>query len=228
MRAIITFNNLPFDNRLQADWGFSAYIEGFPRKILFDTGADGDILLSNMKTLGIDPRSVDLLFFSHSHWDHTGGARVFLRENPDVSIYILSSFAHMFKGYKEVISDDPQELTEGVLSTGRMGTSIEEQSLLVNTAKGWVIFTGCSHSNVAEIVERAKEMTEGEIYLVIGGFHLGGYEESFIKGIIGRLREVGLKNVAPSHCTGEPALRLFKDEYGGNYLETGVGSLIEI
>jgi len=228
MKATITFNNVPFDHRLQPDWGFSAYIEGLPQRILFDTGADGDILLSNMKVLGIDPKSVDLLFFSHSHWDHTGGAGAFLRENPDVTIYILSSFAPMFKDYKEVVSDQPQELTEGVLSTGKMGTTIEEQSLLVNTAKGWVVFTGCSHSNVANIVTRAKEVTKEEIYLVIGGFHLGGYEESFIKGIIRRFREAGVKKVAPSHCTGEPAFGLFQEEYGEDYVKTGVGSIIEI
>jgi len=57
---------------------------------------------------------------------------------------------------------------------------------------------------------------------------LGGYEEPFIKGIIGRLRKAGVKKVAPSHCTGEPAFRLFKEEYGKDYMETGVGSLIEI
>jgi len=109
-----------------------------------------------------------------------------------------------------------------------MGTTIEEQSLLVNTAKGWVVFTGCSHSNVANIVTRAKEVTKGEIYLVIGGFHLGGYEESFIKGIIRRFREAGVKKVAPSHCTGEPAFGLFQEEYGEDYVKTGVGSIIEI
>ena len=228
MRATITFNNVPFDRRLQPEWGFSVYIEGFPQKILFDTGADGKILLSNMRLLGIDPKSIGLLFFSHSHWDHTGGAEAFLKENPDVSIYVLSSFASMFRDYREVISDEPQRLLGGVLSTGKMGITIEEQSLLVNTAKGWVIFTGCSHPNVADIVERAKEVTKGGIHLVMGGFHLPGYEEPVIKGIIRRFRQAGVEKVAPSHCTGEPAFRLFKEEYGEDYLETGVGSVIEI
>jgi 7,8-dihydropterin-6-yl-methyl-4-(beta-D-ribofuranosyl)aminobenzene 5'-phosphate synthase len=75
---------------------------------------------------------------------------------------------------------------------------------------------------------KAKEVTKGEIYLVTGGFHLAGYEESFIRGIIRGFREAGVKKVAPSHCTGEPAFRLFQEEYGEDYMETGVGSVIEI
>ena len=41
---------------------------GMP-SILFDTGAQGRILLSNLKALEIDPLSIDLVFISHGHFD---------------------------------------------------------------------------------------------------------------------------------------------------------------
>jgi 7,8-dihydropterin-6-yl-methyl-4-(beta-D-ribofuranosyl)aminobenzene 5'-phosphate synthase len=43
------------------------------RKILFDTGAKGAVLFQNMAKTGISVESVDEVFISHAHWDHTGG-----------------------------------------------------------------------------------------------------------------------------------------------------------
>jgi 7,8-dihydropterin-6-yl-methyl-4-(beta-D-ribofuranosyl)aminobenzene 5'-phosphate synthase len=34
--------------------------------------------------------------------------------------------------------------------------------------------------------------------------------------------------VAPSHCTGEEAIATFKQEYGPDFIETGVGSTITV
>jgi len=61
-----------FRKDLQADWGFSALVEGENiSRILFDTGANGNILLSNMEKLNIDPITIDKVFISHAHFDHT-------------------------------------------------------------------------------------------------------------------------------------------------------------
>ncbi len=45
MKVTIVYDNEAYNNDLQADWGFSALVEvkNTP-KILFDTGADGEIL----------------------------------------------------------------------------------------------------------------------------------------------------------------------------------------
>lgn len=51
-------------------------IENTP-KILFDTGANRRILLSNIEKLKIDPASIDEVFISHLHFDHTGGLSEF-------------------------------------------------------------------------------------------------------------------------------------------------------
>ena len=74
MKVTIIYDNTAFRKDLQSDWGFSALVEGedIP-KILFDTGANGDILLSNMEKLNINPALIDEVFISHAHADHTGG-----------------------------------------------------------------------------------------------------------------------------------------------------------
>jgi len=64
MKITIVYDNTAFRKGLQADWGFSALIEVKGRKILFDTGANGRILLSNMEKLEIDPKEIEDVFIS--------------------------------------------------------------------------------------------------------------------------------------------------------------------
>jgi len=66
MRVTIIYDNTAFRKDLQADWGFSALVEIKERKILFDTGADGRILLSNMEKLKINPEEIKELRISTS------------------------------------------------------------------------------------------------------------------------------------------------------------------
>lgn len=49
------------------------------KKILFDIGTKGDDVLFNMNLLGIHPDEVDLIAFSHGHYDHTRGLESFLK-----------------------------------------------------------------------------------------------------------------------------------------------------
>ena len=39
------------------------------------------ILLQNLETLNLDPRSISEIFISHGHWDHLGGLADLLRLN---------------------------------------------------------------------------------------------------------------------------------------------------
>ncbi len=46
---------------------------------LMDTGPTSRILLNNIDVIGIDPKSIDIIFLSHGHYDHTGGLIGILR-----------------------------------------------------------------------------------------------------------------------------------------------------
>src|SRR5438270_12156758 len=72
---------------MQKDWGYAALIESSGKRILFDTGNNGDILAQNAKAKGIDLSKLDFVVMSHRHGDHMGGMAYVLSVNPKVKIY---------------------------------------------------------------------------------------------------------------------------------------------
>jgi len=69
IQITVVYDNNPFDQRLQTAWGFACLIEGTEKTVLFDTGENGGILLSNMLKLAIKPIQVDTVVISHAHHD---------------------------------------------------------------------------------------------------------------------------------------------------------------
>jgi 7,8-dihydropterin-6-yl-methyl-4-(beta-D-ribofuranosyl)aminobenzene 5'-phosphate synthase len=234
IRLYVVFNNVPLKAGLQTSWGFSCLIEGLDRTVVFDTGGDGGVLLSNMQKLGLDAEEVEAVVLSHIHGDHTGGLGAFLSRNPDVTVYVPESFPASFKqevrrlGAATETVSGPRQLMDSVYSTGEMGFAIKEQALIVDTPSGLIVITGCAHPNVADMAERAKAYVSKNIYLLMGGFHLGGSSEAEIQTIIARLKALGVERVAPSHCTGENAIDMFRDEWADNFIEGGLGAVIEV
>jgi 7,8-dihydropterin-6-yl-methyl-4-(beta-D-ribofuranosyl)aminobenzene 5'-phosphate synthase len=72
---------------MQKDWGYAALIEYGGKRILFDTGNNGDILAQNAKAKGVDLSKLDFVVMSHRHGDHMGGLAYLLSVNPKVKIY---------------------------------------------------------------------------------------------------------------------------------------------
>lgn len=62
----------------------------------------------------------------------------------------------------------------------------------------------------------------------MGGFHLSGNTSTRIQEIIRTLKELDVQKVAPSHCTGEQAMVLFKEAWENDFLEGGAGAVIEM
>ncbi|MBE0433439.1 MBL fold metallo-hydrolase [candidate division WOR-3 bacterium] len=230
----ILYDNYPFDDRLKTGWGFSCLIEGLEKTILFDTGGNGAILMDNMGKLMVEPYEIDAVFLSHEHWDHTGGLQDFLKHNYKAVVYLLASFPENIKssitsaGAKFVEITSPTYFCERAGTVGELGTSINEQSLVIETNNGLVIVTGCAHPGIVHIIEAAKNYFGKNVYMVFGGFHLGGANDSALKAIIAQFRKLGVKNVGPCHCSGERCRELFKEEYIESFIEIGVGRVIII
>lgn len=69
-----------FDHLCVACHGLSVLVTGRlgeeTRTLLFDVGPYGDVWLDNAERLGVDLSSIEVLFLSHWHWDHSGGLPV--------------------------------------------------------------------------------------------------------------------------------------------------------
>lgn len=230
----VIYDNNPYKEGLETGWGFSCVIKGLEKIILFDTGGDGQRLLANMKKLGIDPEEIDIVVLSHIHGDHVGGLQTVLRENPKIIVYLPISFPESFKdevkgyGAKVVEIQRSLKICENVHSTGELGTGIKEQSLIVRSGKGLIIITGCAHPGIVEVLNKARDLMKDNIFLVMGGYHLGAKGIGELEKIISSFKKLGVRYVGPCHCTGDAARELFKKEYKNNFINVGVGKIINM
>jgi 7,8-dihydropterin-6-yl-methyl-4-(beta-D-ribofuranosyl)aminobenzene 5'-phosphate synthase len=230
----IVYDNNAYDPRLRTAWGFSCLIEYRGQVILFDTGGDFPTLLANMAALGIDPSQIEAVVLSHIHGDHTGGLSGLLPLTGDgLTVFVPRSFPLRFKDAVQTKAQlvevhEPRGIGEAVFTTGELGTGIIEQSLAVRTDAGLVVVTGCAHPGIVEIVRKAKVLSDDDVYLVLGGFHLGGKSRKEIEGILSEFRRLGVRKVAPCHCTGEQAIRMFRQEYGEDFVQAGAGKVIRV
>lgn len=228
------YDNNPYVEGLTSSWGFSCLVQGLEKTILFDTGGDGEILLANMKKLALDPQIVQVVVLSHLHGDHTGGLADFLQVNPQVTVYMLDSFAkHLSRevtegGAQLVAVEDPVEICQGAFLTGEMGTIIPEQALILKTSQGLVIITGCAHPGIVSVVERSRRIGQGSPYLVMGGFHLFGASRPKVREMLSQFRALGVAKVSPCHCTGSEAIGMFAETYEEGYIRNGVGRVITL
>jgi 7,8-dihydropterin-6-yl-methyl-4-(beta-D-ribofuranosyl)aminobenzene 5'-phosphate synthase len=230
----VVVDNVPGREDLETAWGLAVLVQGAEKTVLFDTGPDGPLLLGNLRSLGIDPSTVDAVFLSHDHRDHTGGMRTFLEANPDVTVYLLPSFSAEIKtaatsaGAEVVEVAGPLSLCPGLCTLGRLGVDITEQFLGVHTPEGLVLLTGCAHPGVENIVADARTLIGGDVLLVAGGFHLRSASPTEIDAVVAALVDLGVRNVAPSHCTGDEARQVFAATFGDHYHPSGVGTVLNL
>lgn len=212
MKLTILYDNSTLNKSLEADWGFSCLVELPNRTILFDTGANGTILLDNMKKLDIDPSVVDDVFISHSHFDHIGGLSAFLNVNNKVNVYVPVSFRGVRNAHKVVYMDKPAKIYENVFTTGELDHI--EQSMVVKTDKGLLVVVGCSHPKMQHILQAASHF--GSIYGIVGGLHDFAEFDLFEQ----------LALICPTHCSQH--INDIHTLYPEKYIRGGAGQVIEI
>jgi 7,8-dihydropterin-6-yl-methyl-4-(beta-D-ribofuranosyl)aminobenzene 5'-phosphate synthase len=147
------------------EWGFAALVEADGRKILFDTGARPNTVLTNARELKIDLSDVQDVILSHFHDDHTTGLmtlrREFSKSNPSALSRVhvakgifLERRGHnpnpmlqMKKDYEAtggafVVHEKPEELFPGIWLTGPVPRTYPEKNYPagteVNTGTAWI------------------------------------------------------------------------------------------
>ncbi len=223
MRLTVLVDNNPAPG-LYSAWGLSILADLGSLRILFDGGPDPRVLRHNAAKLGIDLRSVDLLFLSHGHADHFGG---FL-ETPELSgktVIIPPGADGALRRALEAagLSVSHSIALEGLRSIW-FPDPIPEQSLLIEAKR--VLLTGCSHPGILRIAEKALEEA-GALDLVMGGFHLAFADRRKVEEILEELLFMEIGRIAPLHCSGN-YLRNLLSEHPERSLLLRVGSSVEV
>ncbi len=230
MTLTVVFENNPGGPHFTTGWGFACVVELPETTVLFDTGADGRMLIDNMRAAGLEPDAIDLVVLSHIHGDHTGGLGEIMALNRGVPVFVPPCFSDGFIRAVEQAGGEArrvepcQRLAGPVLTTGEVSGPLNEQALVLQTAEGLVVVTGCAHPGVDAMVAAAEERCGGEVSLVFGGFHLGGCSRGRIEEMARRLQAMGVERAGPCHCSGDLSREVFADLFGGGYVDVHVGT----
>jgi len=225
----ILCDNYPNED-LVSEWGFSVLIETNDLTVLLDTGQSYSGLRENSLTLNKDLSEVDCVVISHEHWDHVGGLSYVDEINPGVTVYVPENIdSQTFNSIDQLSTNaikvnDTTIIGRGFAIIGELYGPPYEQALAVNVKDvGLVCFVGCSHPGVDNHVEKAIEDLGYNVYMVIGGFHMGGATEQLIQLKIDRLIELGVQKIYPDHCSGDLFRRYLANNYPLQYGLSYVG-----
>ncbi len=104
-----------------------------------------------------------------------------------------------------------------------------EQSLVLDTEKGIVIFNSCSHGGADCIIREIQEAFPGKkIFALIGGFHLYESSEEEVRRLAESIRETGVREIYTGHCTGEKAFDVLESVLGDSIHQIFTGMEIVI
>ena len=118
-----------------------------------------------------------------------------------------------------------------ITSNGRLthDSFSHEQSLVLRTEKGLVIFNSCSHGGADNIINEVGEVFPQEkIHALIGGFHLYRSDEEEVRALARRIKDTGIEKIYTGHCTGNKAFDILKEILGEGAAQLKVGLEIEI
>jgi len=228
VHVTIIYDNYVSDPSMSADWGFACLVEYLGNAMLFDAGRDADLYRQNMQIPGLAPAAYDALFVSHHHGDHTAGIPWILGENPTIKCYFPSVYEDLLRSENRLPEhykgfDAPAHISGPFYSTGDHFEAFREQGLVVKTGQGGILITGCGHPGIVEMVKVVREELGINVSAVIGGLHLMNSSKQQLDEIAAALKEMGIRQICPTHCTGDQSIAYFKSSFGEGYLAGGTG-----
>ena len=105
----------------------------------------------------------------------------------------------------------------------------DDQSLVIETDRGLVILLGCCHAGLVNTIEHIAYMTgRRDLYGIIGGSHLGFCGQEQFDRTVSALRDMGIRKLALSHCTGFAASARLSREMPREFQAAMVGYTLEV
>ena len=114
---------------------------------------------------------------------------------------------------------------------GKSGQDLffDDQSLVLDTNKGFVVLLGCAHSGIINILNHIIQQTGKEnIYAILGGTHLDFLAPEQLEESIQSLKQMPIQKIGVSHCTGMNAAFRLRQDFGDRFFYGSVGSVLEV
>jgi 7,8-dihydropterin-6-yl-methyl-4-(beta-D-ribofuranosyl)aminobenzene 5'-phosphate synthase len=110
-----------------------------------------------------------------------------------------------------------------------LDTTPDDQALVLETEKGLVLILGCCHAGLVNTVDHVANITgRRDLYAVIGGTHLGFCAQEQLDKTVAALRDLGIRKLAASHCTGFAASARLSRELPKEFQTAMVGYTLEV
>ncbi len=91
----------------------------------------------------------------------------------------------------------------------------EDSSIVVQTADGLVVVSGCGHAGIINTVEFAQKVVKNDpVHAAIGGFHLFAASDDTLAWTAGKLKDARLAYLLGAHCTGIEAVFRIRQALG--------------
>ena len=132
-----------------------------------------------------------------------------------------------------VLVDKLTEVAPGIFlvyTVSKIPRTLElpELTLAIKGPHGLILVDGCSHSGIEEILQAASAV-DPHTHIVFGGLHLVQTPVPDIDKLVDSLKNKWkLDEIAPGHCTGEPAFLRLQKAFGDSYLYAGLGTRIDV
>lgn len=90
-----------------------------------------------------------------------------------------------------------------------------EQSLVVETKQGLIVFNSCSHTGMTNILSDIQEtLGRSDVYAYVGGLHLYKMTDEELDALCGEIGCTPIEHIFTGHCSGEHAYAFLRAKLG--------------
>ena len=90
-----------------------------------------------------------------------------------------------------------------------------EQSLVIETERGLVVFNSCFHTGMSNILKDISELLgRSDVCAYVGGLHLYKMTDEELDTLSEEIKSTSVEHFFTGHCTGDHAFGFFKERLG--------------
>jgi len=133
----------------------------------------------------------------------------------------FESVLSLSKGERLIIVVDGEEIDDQILDDQALWMNVEEV--------GPVVITGCAHAGPVNTLLQVQRLGRFKnVYGLVGGTHLVGRSENYLKRTVSDLKHFGLGLISPCHCTGFKATAVLWQNFPATFVLNFCGRIIEV